>query len=164
MCDASSFAFLLRYKHTSRHTKKQRILESAVFLVFPVGGSQTWQSWHSQSRNARGNGAPHGMFMAGPAGGTETATVCVYMRVRVCVGWGWVLHLKFHNICSIGRTIYTNGAGVFTGSHCNWGFGVCVCVLMCMCVSMCGRLCMHRCFNGGETRSGSDNGRGMHGY
>lgn len=45
-----------------------------------------------------------------------------------------LLHLKFHNICSIGSTIYTTEAGVFTGSHCNWGL---VCAFMCMCVSMC---------------------------
>lgn len=49
-------------------------------------------------------------------------------------GGGVLLHLKFHNICSIGSTIYTTDAGVFTGSHCNWGL---VCACMCMCVSMC---------------------------
>lgn len=45
-----------------------------------------------------------------------------------------ILHLKFHNICSIGSIIYTAEAGVFTGSQCNWGL---VRELMCMCVSMC---------------------------
>lgn len=40
-----------------------------VSSLFPVGGGQTRQSWHSQSGSARGNGAPHGTLVAGPAGG-----------------------------------------------------------------------------------------------
>ena len=49
-------------------------------------------------------------------------------------GGGVHLHLKFHNIWSIGSTIYTTEAGVFRGSHYNWGL---VCTFMCMCRSMC---------------------------
>lgn len=92
--------------------------------------------------------------MAGPAGGegdSEGSCMCV------CVGWGGgggggvILHLKFHNICSIGSTIYTTEAGVFIGSHCNWGlvraFYVHVSEHVC-------RLHMHRCFSKEETRSG----------
>lgn len=63
--------------------------------------------------------------MAGPAGGegdSEGLCVCIiYIYVRVCVGYrggggGVLLHLKFHNICSIGSTIqyiHTTEAGVF---------------------------------------------------
>lgn len=76
------------------------------------------------------------------------------------VGWGGVagvhLHLKFHNICSIGSTIYTTEAGVFTGSHYDWGL---VCVFMCMCVSMCAVCaCIGR--RGGDKEGGSDDGEG----
>lgn len=77
--------------HTlSQTAHKERVhFESAVFLVFPVGGGQTRQSWHSQSQSARGNGAPHGMFMAGPAGGRESeGCVCVYIYMHVWVAWG----------------------------------------------------------------------------
>ena len=62
-----------------------------MFLVFPIGGGQTQQSWHSQSGSARGNGAPHGTFMAGPAGGegdSEGLCVCVcvlYTYMCMCV-------------------------------------------------------------------------------
>lgn len=110
--------------HTETQTHKETVhFESAVFLVFPVGGGQTQQSWHSQSQSARGNGAPHGTFMAGPAGGEEGdgACACVCVCIRLRDAGGERLHLKFHNICSIGSTIYATDAGVFTGSHCNRG-------------------------------------------
>lgn len=54
--------------------------------------------------------------------GGVAACECVYtVCVRQGVGGGVVLHPKFHNICSIGSTIYTTKAGVFTGSHLNSG-------------------------------------------
>lgn len=59
----------------------------------------------------------------GQLGGGLCVRVCVYtfLCVRQGVGGGVVLHPKFHNICSIGSTIYTTKAGVFTGSHLNSG-------------------------------------------
>lgn len=55
--------------------------------------------------------------------------VCVHPHARMCVldgvCGGVLLHLKFHNICSIGSAIYTAEAGAFMGSRRNWGVGAC---------------------------------------
>lgn len=72
----------------------------------------------------------------GQLGGGKLRVVCVCIYTCMCElhgggDGGVVLHLKFHNICSIGRAIYTTEAGVLTGNHCNWGVGVYMCVGMC---------------------------------
>lgn len=66
--------------------------------------------------------------MAGPAGGEgDSEDLCVYEYMCVLdmgSGGGVLMHLKFHNICSMGSTIYAAEAGVFIGSHCNGGGGI----------------------------------------
>lgn len=88
-CGNVTCAYRHRHTHTHTHKHKKRVhFESAAFLVFPVGGGQTRQSWRSQSRSARGNGVPHGTFMAGPAGGeghSEDLWVCVGVCMYVSV-------------------------------------------------------------------------------
>ena len=110
--------FLKVNTHTFRHTKKQ----STLSLLF------SWSFQLAAARRSRVGTArvevPGGMerHMArswqGQLGGRETVRVCVcvciiYIYVHVCVGYrggggGVLLHLKFHNICSIGSTIYTH--------------------------------------------------------
>lgn len=136
MTDSSYFGGFCGY--TLPDTKDPVHFESS--LVFPVGGGQTRQSWHSQSRSARGNGAPHGTFMARPAGGCGggewlVQSVCASSYVYV---WGF-LHLKFHNICSIGCSVYMLVELVCLQAATVIG-GVCVHV----CEHVC-RLCTHRC-------------------